>query len=75
MRILQSILKTKIKPHRRNIFVLCAGAQLDLGAKERTYGTLRHGICNTKSIGYDCNDQGTLLLAHRKHRRKDFWGG
>ena len=33
----------------------------DRGVKERTYGTLRHDICNTGKKRYEWNDQRTLL--------------
>ena len=35
-----SILKTKIEDRGYNVVAFCAGARLDRGAKERTYGPL-----------------------------------
>ena len=41
------ILKAEIEDHGDNVVAFCAGAQLDPGAKEHTYGMLQHDICNT----------------------------
>ena len=40
------ILKARGKDHGNNVVVFCAGARLYLGAKQRTYGVLRHDICS-----------------------------
>ena len=41
-----SILEAKIEDRVYNIVMFCVGTQLDQGAKERTHGTLGHGVCN-----------------------------
>ena len=42
-----SILKAKIGVGGYNVVTFCVGAQPDRGAKEQTYGMLRHDVCNT----------------------------
>ena len=49
-----SILKAKIGVRGYNVVAFCAGARLDRGAKERTYGTLQNDICNTGTRGCRC---------------------
>ena len=41
-----SILEAKIEGRVYNDVAFCAGTRSDRGAKERTYGTLGHGVCN-----------------------------
>ena len=39
------ILEAKIEGRVYSVVAFCAGTRLDRGAKERTYGTLGHGVC------------------------------
>ena len=48
-----SILETKIEDRVYNVVPFYAGTRLDRGAKERTYGTLGHGVCNRGKKGYN----------------------
>ena len=47
-----SILETKIEDCVYNVVAFYAGTRLDRGAKECTYGTLGHGVCNRGKRGY-----------------------
>ena len=41
-----SILEAKVEGRIYNVVTFCVGTRLYWGAKERTYGTLGHGVCN-----------------------------
>ena len=63
---------SKIEDHGYKFVAFCTGARLDRVAKEHTYGTLRHDICNIGKKRYEWNDQRTLLQVRRRRGRKNW---
>ena len=75
-----SILETKIEDRVYNVVAFYTGTWLDRGAEERTYGTLRHGVCNrgkkgytgvTKEPCYKCAEGAGEKLAQTKKRSQN----